>query len=93
MLNKKSGLSSNGQKKINLWKKVSARVGKMDVSRINMCMVECSRRVVTSEKCRKFIMSITMCGAEPLKYKISQIALDKDELIQIRDSINELLND
>ena len=78
--------------KINLWKKVSARVGKMDVNRINMCIVECRSSNTISERCRRFIMSITMCGTEPNKYKISQIALDKDELIQIRDSINKLLN-
>lgn len=93
MLNNEYLIKPNGKPKVLLWKKVCATIGNMNVKRINICITEHKRKSPMLDNDRKFTMSITMAGTEPGIYKISQISLDKEELTQIRDSINQILND
>lgn len=81
-------IKDNGKPTISIHKKGSYYVGSMKVTDRNIFIIESKNN--SNPQSRKFILSIRQNNNK--EYKLTQFNCDLDELIKIRDSIDEIIN-
>lgn len=84
-------IKENKKPKINFYKKHCVTIGDMKVKGVNLHLSESRVNSPSPNPERKFIMSLRQDGIHKGEYKLTQMMLTKEELIQIRNSINEII--
>ena len=84
-------IKKNKKPKINFYKKHCGTIGDMKVKGVNLHLSELRVNSPNLNPERKFVMSLRQDGIYNGEYKLTQMILTKEELIQIRNGINEIL--
>lgn len=84
-------IKENKKPKINFYKNHKGTIGTMKVKRVNLFLSELKVNSPIPNPDRKFVMSLRQDGINRGEYKLTQMMLTKEELIEIRNGINQML--